>query len=170
MTMPVWDLPDALVAVANAAFWVVDFIVVGWIAARTPRHRLDRDGPVLRLRAFEAGGRWYERRLRISRWKDRLPEAGRAFGGRSKRTLPGRSDEALLAFAAETRRAERTHWSSLMALPLAALWNEPLGFALMVLFGVLANAPFIAVQRANRGRIDRILATRRTRRVASPRS
>jgi glycosyl-4,4'-diaponeurosporenoate acyltransferase len=165
--VPTWVLPDVIVVVLNAAFWLVDFTVVGWIAARTPSHRLDHDGPVLRLRGFETGGRWYERELRINRWKDRLPEAGSAFGGRSKRTLPGRTDDALRAFAAETRRAERTHWSSLIALPLVALWNEPIGFAVMVVFGIVANAPFIAIQRSNRARIERVLTTRRARRVRS---
>lgn len=163
MSVPIWVLPDLVVVAANAAFWLVDFVIVGWIAARTPVERLQHDGPILRLRPFERDGRWYERRLHISRWKDRVPEAGAAFGGVAKRHVADRSDAALRAFAVETRRAERTHWSSLLALPLVVLWNEPAGVAVMVVFGLALNAPFIAIQRSNRARIGRILAARARR-------
>lgn len=161
--MPVWTLADPILVAANVAFWLVNFVAVGWIAARAAPSRLASDGPVLRLRRFETRGRWYERRLAIGRWKDRLPEAGEAFGGASKRHIVGRSDEALAGYAAETRRAERAHWSSLLALPLTALWNPAAGVAVMVAFGVAFNAPFIAVQRYNRARIVAIVAARSAR-------
>ncbi len=158
--MPVIQVSDLAVLAANVGFWVVTFLVVGWIGARPPARRLQHDGPLLRIRRVEDDGRLYQRWLRIHRWKDRLPEAGAAFGGASKRNLPPGGRHHLEAFAAETRRAERVHWWSLIPLPLTVIWNPPAGVALMVLFGLAFNLPFIVIQRFNRARIERILRRR----------
>lgn len=129
----------------------------GYAVHRLPIERLQHDGWLLRPRRWEDGGRWYQRRLRIGHWKDRLPEAGALFaGGISKRHLGPDLDR----FVAETRRAERGHWLAFAGSPLFALWNPPMGVALMVAYGGAVNAPFIAVQRYNRQRAQRILARR----------
>ena len=49
--------------------------------------------------------------------------------------------------------------------PLFVLWNPPPIAAVMVAYGVLVNAPFIAIQRYNRARVSRVL--RRGQRSAS---
>lgn len=162
--MPVFVLPDLQVLALNVLVWVAAQGLAGYAVHRLPLDRLQDDGPLLRLRPVEEGGRVYERRLRIRRWKDRVPDAGDLFdGGVSKRRLP--PDRALERFAAETRRAERGHWLSLVVVPLFPLWNPPLGVALMVTYGLAANLPFIAIQRYNRARIERILHRRSTRRT-----
>lgn len=164
---PLVHLPDLAILAANIAAWAVAHVGGGFYAHRLPQDRLEADGPVLRLRSLEAGGRCYERHLGIRRWKDRLPEAGAFFpGGASKRHLSmvdsGR-EAGLEAFRRETRRAERAHWSSLLVLPLFWIWNPPVGVALMVLYGVAFNAPFVAVQRYNRARVGRVLDRRQAR-------
>ncbi len=165
--VPVVVLPPLAILAANIVVWFVAQAASGWWAHRLPLDRVATDGPVLRLRRVEAGGRLYERTFRIRRWKDRLPEAGDLFaGGVSKRQLPRTGDGGLERFAAETRRAERAHWVSLTCLPLFPLWNPPIGVAILVAYGLVANLPFIAVQRYNRARVDRILA-RRARRSGS---
>ena len=109
-------------------------------------------------RRFEDDGRWYRRRLRIHRWKDRLPDAGDLFrGGMSKRQLPTYDVAGLTAFARETRRAELAHWWALFCGPLFVLWNPPLAAALLVTYGVLVNLPFIAIQRYNRFKFGALL-------------
>lgn len=146
------------VVVGNVAFWAVCHSGTGWWVHRLPADRLARDGPVLRLREWERDGRVYGDRLRVKRWKDRVPEAGAFFpGGLSKRTLGG----DLHRFVIETRRAERGHWLAMACGPIAILWNPPLGAVLMVLYGVVANAPCIAIQRYNRARALRVLARSR---------
>jgi glycosyl-4,4'-diaponeurosporenoate acyltransferase len=151
-----WPAAVALGAVA----WVVVSTIAGWWAARQPASRFVGTGPVLRLRRFEAGGRWYERVMHVKAWKDRLPEAGRLFGGTSKRALPA-GPGRLAAFAAESARAETVHWVILASTPLQALWCPPWLFAVMAGFGVVANVPCIAVARYNRARIAGF-RTRRT--------
>jgi glycosyl-4,4'-diaponeurosporenoate acyltransferase len=93
----------------NATVWLVVAFGAGWWYRRSPVERFDDQGPVLRLRGFEVAGKWYERRLRIKRWKSHLPETGGRHGGMSKRQLPGHRRADLERFAAECRRGEKTH-------------------------------------------------------------
>jgi glycosyl-4,4'-diaponeurosporenoate acyltransferase len=129
----------------------------GYAAHRLPLGCLQQDGWLLRPRRWERGGRVYARRLHIHRWKDHLPEAGAFFaGGVSKRHVTRDLDR----FVAETRRAEYGHWMAIACCPAFALWNPPIGLVLMTAYSLLANAPFIAIQRYNRQRAQRVLARR----------
>lgn len=148
------------IVVLDALVWALWSGAVGFAAHRLPVHRLVHDGRLTRLRAWERGGRVYER-LGIRRWKDRLPEFGAVFpGGVSKRSLPSRDTPQLIRFAAETRRAETVHWVIPVVTPLFTLWNPPWLVGAMAAYAVLANAPCLVTQRYNRGRIQRILARR----------
>jgi glycosyl-4,4'-diaponeurosporenoate acyltransferase len=153
------SLSDTATVAVDVAVWAVLGVTIGYLHHRLPTSSLATDGPVTSLRRFETGGTWYQRRLRIRSWKDRLPEAGAVFsGGLSKRRLPGSDRQGLALFVRETRRAERVHWWLLAATPWFILWNRPLVASAMVLYGVVANLPFIAVQRFNRGRASRALS------------
>ena len=168
--MPPVELPPAGILLANIGMWAVAHAASGYAVHTLPLERLGHDGWLLRLRRAEEGGRVYERVLRIRRWKDRLPEAGDLFaGGLSKRSLPGADDGGVERFVRETRRAELGHWLSLLALPAFPLWNPPVGVALMALYGVAVNLPFIVVQRYNRGRAQGVLAARADRSSGSRR-
>jgi len=151
-------LPWPLVVVLDAVAWAAWSAVAGWWTGRWTVARgpaAEVDGPLLRLRPFEVGGGWYQRRLRVKTWKRWLPEAGRAFGGRSKRHLPAGGEGGLPTFLAECRRAERTHWLILAATPVFALWNPPGLFLAMVGFALVANIPCLFVLRYNRARLLR---------------
>ena len=157
------ELPlDPVPAVAvSCVAWTVIGVGSGYLVHRLPVRRVDPDTWLTRPRRFEDGGRFYERRLHIGRWKDHLPEWGALFGGVSKGRLPDRSDATLARFAAETRRAELVHWINASAGPLFLVWCPwPLGLV-MVGFGVAAHLPFVCVQRANRARVVRVLDARR---------
>jgi glycosyl-4,4'-diaponeurosporenoate acyltransferase len=157
-------MPQALTVVVDVVAWGVFHSVTGYAAHRLSDERLARDGWLLRPRRFEDGGRWYRRRLRIHRWKDRVPEAGALFaGGVSKRALPARDEAGLELFVRETRRAELAHWWALCCGPLFVLWNPPLAAGVLVAYGVLVNLPFIAIQRYNRLRLLGVLSRRRSR-------
>jgi glycosyl-4,4'-diaponeurosporenoate acyltransferase len=150
----VFELSDPGILLANVAGAGAAHALTGYAAHRRPASRLERDGALLRVRP---GERRLHRALRVRHWKDRLPEAGALFaGGISKRRLP----PELETFARETRRAELAHWWAMACAPVFLLWNPPLGAALMALYSVLVNAPFILVQRYNRARVQRILARR----------
>jgi glycosyl-4,4'-diaponeurosporenoate acyltransferase len=154
-----------LIVALDSAVWAGWSVVVGYTAHRLPAARLDHDGVFTRLRPWERGGRIYER-VRIRRWKDRVPELGGAFrGGVSKRSLGGDGPGSLEAFAVETRRAELVHWAVPAVTPVFVLWNPPGLLAAMVAYAVVANLPCLVIQRYNRGRAQRIIE-RRARRAA----
>ncbi|WP_210443396.1 hypothetical protein [Nocardioides sp. SYSU D00065] len=151
-------MPQTLTVVVDVVAWGVFHAATGYAAHRLGDERLARDGWALRPRRFEDGGRWYRRRLRIHRWKDRVPEAGALFqGGVSKRELPAHDVDGLVLFVRETRRAELAHWWAMWCGPLFLLWNPPLAAGLLVGYGVVVNLPFIAIQRHNRFRTQSLI-------------
>jgi glycosyl-4,4'-diaponeurosporenoate acyltransferase len=154
--LPVVTLGPLAVLAADVVGWTLAHSLTGYAAHRMSPARLAADRGILRLGAAERRGRVYET-LHIRRWKDRLPEAGALFpDGVSKRALPSSGAEGRRRFAVETRRAELGHWWCFACAPLFALWNPPIGVALMVVYGAAANLPCIAVQRYNRGRLARM--------------
>lgn len=160
------ELSDGLAVLVSSIAWLLIGLASGFAWSRVSLQRLSRDGWLTRPRRWEQDGRWYQRNLRIQRWKDRLPEKGDLFrDGFSKRHLTDRSDAHLERFRAETRRAELVHWCNLGAGPAFLLWCPPLLGGAMVAFGVVAHLPFIVVQRYNRLRLG-LLLDRRARRGA----
>lgn len=157
-------LSDWWSVVVSVAAWLLIGLVSGYVLHRVDVERFSRDGRLTRLRHWEDGGRWYQRHLRIRRWKDLLPEKGDLFrGGFSKRHLADRSGGHLERFVAETRRAELVHWVNLACGPLFLIWCRPAIGVWMIVFGVVAHLPFVLIQRYNRGRLLAILARRERR-------
>jgi glycosyl-4,4'-diaponeurosporenoate acyltransferase len=154
-------MPQGLTIVVDVIAWGVFHAATGYAAYRLDDDRLGRDGWLLRQRRFESDGRWYRRRLRIHRWKDKVPEAGALFrGGISKRHLPSHDVAGLQLFVRETRRAELAHWWAMCCGLVFVVWNPPLPAVLLLAYGVLANLPFVVIQRYNRFRIQALLARR----------
>ncbi len=154
-------LGDGWAVALSSMTWFVTSLVVGRWATSWSLDRLATTGPVTRPRGWERGGSFWQARLRVRRWKDRLPEAGEFFaGGYSKRRVRSRRTEDLDRFRAETVRAERVHWTIAATGPLHLVWCRPAIGVSMIGFGLVFNAPFIVVQRTNRGRLDRLLARR----------
>ncbi len=162
--MRVVHLSDPATVAVDVVAWGLVHAGAGYAAHRTSVAWLSRDRPLFRERRVEGGGRLYTRRLRIARWKDRLPEAGALFaGGVSKRHLTATAGVGLERFVVETRRAEVGHTLCALCGPLFVLWNPPAAAVLLVAYGVLVNAPFMAIQRYNRMRAERVLAARARR-------
>ncbi|MEY2447892.1 MAG: glycosyl-4,4-diaponeurosporenoate acyltransferase [Acidimicrobiaceae bacterium] len=143
----------------DVTVWGAWSALVGYVAHRRPAPAFGRDSWLYRLRAVERGGRLYER-FGIKRWKDRLPEAGALFtGGISKRSVRTRDRDVLERFVIETRRAEWTHWTIMLAAPVFLVWNWWWVEIVMVAYALAANLPCLLVQRYNRARLARLLRT-----------
>jgi len=150
---------DGWAVLISSITWATVSVAVGWAATRWSPDRLSRTGPVTTLRRWERNGQFWQRTLRVRAWKDRVPEAGGLFRqGGSMRHVGSLTREGIEGFRRDTIRAERVHWSILASTPIHLVWCRPAIAAGMVAFGVLFNAPFIVVQRYNRGRLDRMLA------------
>jgi hypothetical protein len=129
-------------------------VLVGAMAPRWSDTWLGRDRGPLRLTRFDTPRGF--RRIGIHAIKDKLPELGSVFGGRSKGQLPGSEAEQLALYARELRRAEWVHWCSMFTwIPLAFFnpWWLTLPFAIVVIVG---NATFVLIVRYNRMRVLRI--------------
>lgn len=169
--MPLVQLSNPVLVVVDVAAWGAIHSVSGYAVHKLPIRMLGRDHWLFVARRFERDGRFYVKTLRIKRWKDRLPEAGALFaGGLSKRHLPAAADGGLERLGVETRRAELGHWLAMAPAPLFALWNPVAVAAVMVVYGVAVNLPFIAIQRYNRLRVARVLRSSGSRSRAPTRS
>jgi len=158
----------ALVALDVSACVVLQ-VSAGYLVHRLPVRAFAEDRWLFRARPVEAGGRVYERALRIRRWKPWLPEGGATFrGGFDKSSAPARDDASVRRYMAETRRAELGHWLAVVPAPLFFLFNPWYAGLVVQLYAVVANGPCIAAQRYNRIRFQRLLAdrTRRQRKIA----
>jgi len=143
--------------------FLLDFAVVvgitlipGATAPRWPNRWLMRDVGPLRLTSFDRVA-WY-RSLRIgpmSRW---LPEFGEFFGGKSKRHLPGTSQQDLLDYCIEVRRAEWVHWISFFSWIPVAFFNPPIVTVLVAVAVMAINLVFLLILRYNRLRVGLTLA------------
>lgn len=155
--------PWVAIAVLSG-IWALIGILSGLSVQYLPPTLLSRETWVTRPRQSERDGRAYERYLRVNRWKDRLPEAGTLLGGEhSKRHLNGSDTVDLLAFQAETRRAEYVHWTNIAAGPAFVLILPTWAAVAMTGFAVVVHLPFVIVQRYNRLRLGRILRHRAAR-------
>lgn len=145
----------------DIAVWLAAGVVIGRYQARRPLESLQAEGPFTRLWRWEMAGAPFRRWVRVDAWKDRLPDAGSWFGGLSKKQLPATGEGGWQRFAAESLRAERTHWAMFATLPLFALWNPPSLLLANVAFAVVTNLPCIVIARHNRARVVRLLRRRR---------
>lgn len=161
VSTPIGRLPATVVVAANVVFWPAWTAAVGLLAQRTPDRRFDHDDPLTAGRAWERDGRLYRDELQIERWKDRLPEAGSAFGGFPKRDVSGGDVEVMEQFLLETRRAEHAHWGMAAGAVVPMLWNPWWAAPAHLVVGAVSNLPCIAVQRYNRARLRRAIDAKR---------
>lgn len=160
-------LPASVVITGNVLFWPAWTVLVGYAAQRTPDARFVEDDLLTCQRGFERDGAWYQDTLAIDRWKTRLPEAGSMFGGFEKRTVAGGDPAVMEKFVIETRRAEHAHWGMVSGVVLTMLWNPWWAAPANLAVAAGNNVPCIAVQRYNRARLVRALASVRRRATSS---
>lgn len=115
-------------------------------------------------RTFERKGILWRETFRVNVWKDKLPDGASLFNvGYKKKQLPDKRSLTITQFIKETKRAELTHWLLLIPAPLFFFWNPLWAGLLILLYAVIANIPFIIIQRYNRIRLYKVL--KRTKRV-----
>jgi glycosyl-4,4'-diaponeurosporenoate acyltransferase len=136
----------------------IHWVTVTW-ALRRPLGFWEQEHNWSKPRQFEQTEHFYEKRLHIMRWKDRLPDGGAWMTrGFQKAHLRSSNKAYLYRFLLETKRGELTHWLGLFASPLFILWNSWQGILIIFLYSILAHLPCILVQRYNRIRLERIMS------------
>lgn len=158
-TLPLLELPVFWTVLLDIAAWAFFHLFIAVLCLGIPLASFLQPHGWFRIWHWEREGAIWNRWLRVKQWKGRLLDGSLILKrGYAKQALPGTSLEKLGVFAAETKRAELTHWLSILPAPLFFLWNPVWVGWVMVLYAVLFNLPFIVAQRYNRARIERILA------------
>ena len=154
-----------VISLLNTAFWFALHFgtaeLLTHLPARTRARLFDWRRPFYQVSPREMA---FYRRIRLPRWKDRLPQFNPEF---DKRHLAGRPSPAYLrAFLEVTCHAEVIHeliaLLGFLSLFSCLLCERPLvwlpRFFCIALFIGLCNLPFAAIQRYNRSRLARLLA------------
>ncbi|KZE37292.1 glycosyl-4,4'-diaponeurosporenoate acyltransferase [Bhargavaea cecembensis] len=155
--MQVIELPMIWTIVADIAVWALFHLAISYALYRLPLRLFEKETALTRIRSLEQNGRIWQRLSRVRQWKDRLPDGDSVIGrGFPKKRLGNGSKDYLRQFAAESRRAEWTHWLLIPPAFLFFLWNPPWAGWVMVAYALAANLPFILIQRFNRPRLLRL--------------
>ena len=165
--MTLKNLPIVWVIVLDAAAWTFFHLSISMAMERIPRSWFSKHAFLFRPSAFEQGGALWDRVFRVRQWKSLIPD-GTVFirSGYSKKALHGSTEEDLARFAAESQRAELTHWLSILPAFLFFLWNPVWAGWLNVTYALLFNMPIILAQRFNRPRLERLLTRKLNRPTA----
>ncbi|MBO5453914.1 MAG: hypothetical protein J6A69_08150 [Clostridia bacterium] len=132
--------------------------IVGFMFALIPSCVFDIKG-WRKIFKFEKNGAFYEYYLKITLWKDLIPQFSKMFHfGYKKDKIPVKDLTHYETFVVETIRAEITHILLIIFSPLYYT-AIPFGWATFaVVASVIANTPCIAIQRYNRIRIMKIIS------------
>ena len=141
----------------NIFTWLCIHLLVAGVAILLPTSLFDPRKKPFQTAPWEQMGSVYERYLKIKRWKGILPDGALLFAGFSKGHIRSRNPDYLERYVRETCRGELAHWSVMLFSPLFFLWNPLWARYTMIIYGILANVPFILVQRYNRAHLLRIL-------------
>ncbi|WP_217587971.1 glycosyl-4,4'-diaponeurosporenoate acyltransferase [Lentibacillus saliphilus] len=156
--MPFVSLSTPWTIVVDILAWGFFHIIISVICLKLPRSYFDQQHTIYHIRSWEREGDFWQHVFKIKAWKDFIPDGTLILKqGFSKHQLPGRSIRDLILFLSESKRAELTHWLSILPAPLFFLWNPVWAGWVMIVYALLFNLPIIIVQRFNRARIERIL-------------
>lgn len=136
--------------VLTVAYFAVIGVLSNLIGEKLPRRWFRPDAFFFRLRKWERGGKIY-RAVEVHRWKDHVPDMSKI----NRKMVPKRIGKVAKSaqvhrLVIETCVAEATHTVlCLLGVAVIFFWDSFVG----VLFAgcyILANIPFILIQRYNR--------------------
>ncbi|PSL41537.1 glycosyl-4,4'-diaponeurosporenoate acyltransferase [Planomicrobium soli] len=166
--MPLIQLSTGWLVLADIVAWMFFHLSISYGIYRIPFQWFVHHQGLFQPIRFERNGELWQRLFRVKDWKQQLPDGSMLFPkAYNKKALHGRDSSSLTEFLVESRRAELTHWLSIIPAPLFLLWN-PVGiFWANVAYAVLFNAPFILAQRYNRPRLERLIIQKQNKSRAS---
>lgn len=153
------DFPGGWLFLADVLAWLILHLGISLGLMKVPDRYFNQDSFWTAIRSWEKNGEFWNKTLKVKRWKEHLPDGGtyvrHAF---AKKRLRQTDSGYLDKFVLESRRAEINHLLLLLSSLLFFLWNPPWASWLMVLYALLANLPCLIAQRYNRPRLMRLAA------------
>ena len=138
--------------------WAFFHILISFLMERVPASHFHQDTFFLQSQPWEDHGELWEKIFRVKRWKHLIVDGTTIIQkGFEKNSLAGNKREYLEEFLLESRRAELTHWISILPAPLFFLWNPVWAGWIMIAYACLFNGPIIMAQRYNRPRLKKII-------------
>lgn len=150
------ELPSLWIALLNIIGIPSVHLLIAWWSTRLPSHLFRVDSFVFRARAWERGGKTYEKLFQVRKWKDRLPDGASWFSGFSKSSLQSRDRGYLQAFRLETCRGEFSHWLQMLVISAFLIWNPFPANLIILAYALLSNLPCIISQRHTRARLTKV--------------
>ena len=139
----------------QCAVYLVVIGLIGFLLGRIiPKKWIDPRQCLYRCRAFERGGRIYEK-IGIRKWHNVVPSMSRMLPFMiPAKNLKGNWRERLPLMIQETCVAELIHWLlCISGLYCLRIWPGTGGFIVVQIYILLLNVPFILIQRYNRPRL-----------------
>ena len=146
------------ILVKNAIVVAVWGSIAGFAFLAVPRSFLQSLRSKYKCFKFENNGLFYDKYLKISKWKDKMPKFSAIMHkGFNMEAVERISPEYLDLFIDETIRSEFCHIFLVLSSPIFYLVNDSLrwGTGVMIAF-ILGNFLFIMIQRYNRPRLMRV--------------
>ncbi|MDO4504515.1 MAG: hypothetical protein Q4B84_05215 [Clostridia bacterium] len=122
------------------------------VCQRLSERTFDYRKNIYKLKKFENNGKFYVKYLKIKKWKDKLPQYV-SKNGFSKRNINLKNvcdKKYFEKFLIETCRAEWNHLVCCMYAVISMLINKFPFSMIFSIIPVMANLPFLVIQRYNR--------------------
>lgn len=146
------------ILVKNAIIIAVWGSIAGFAFLAVPRSFFHSLRPRYKSFKFENNGLFYDKYLKISKWKDKMPKFSAIMHkGFSMEAVEKLSPEYLEIFIDETIRSEFCHIFLILSSPVFYIVNDTFawGTAMTAAFAA-GNFLFIMIQRYNRPRLMRV--------------
>ncbi len=152
------NLSPVNIVIINFIAMIAWHLIILVISSNLKLSFFDPCKPPYASQKWENNGSIYIKKLNIKKWKDFLPQHI-AKGGFSKKHLKcdGKSNkEYINIFILETCRAEWNHLMCCMYFIISLFINSFYYALIFSIIPIIANLPFIAIQRYNRIRLKRL--------------
>ncbi|MHA6253256.1 glycosyl-4,4'-diaponeurosporenoate acyltransferase CrtO family protein [Oceanobacillus sp. CAU 1775] len=147
-----------MLILVNIFAWGFLHFFISYLCFLIPIDFFKKDLSGFRIAGWEKDGALWNNIFHVKKWKKHLIDGSSIVKqSYNKSNLHGTKKYALAEFAAETKRAELTHWLLIPPALLFFLWNPMWAGWVMVAYALIANLPFIITQRYNRARIEKII-------------
>lgn len=155
--MPLVEFPMIWTIGIDIVAWAFFHIAISFFTLNLPAAFFEKTPFLYRTSSWERDGRIWQEKFHIKRIANYIPDGSQILGaGFDKKTLKQSNMAYFDEFVLETKRAEFTHWLSILPAGLFFMWNPAwMGWA-MVIYALGFNLPIIMLQRYNRPRLERI--------------
>ncbi|MCQ4087476.1 hypothetical protein [Saccharibacillus sp. JS10] len=155
--------------IINTVFWLVCCLGTAHAVRFLPKAWYEKNDWFFAEKPFE---KKLYKKMRLDRWKDKLPEGGKLWDFQKRALNNDLSLEYADRFILETKYGEVGHFG-MAILGFLCIWINPsqytLVFLICALVNVIVQIPFCLIQRYNRPRLIR-LRTRLARKASASHS